>query len=119
MIENLPLHPVGPNERIRAQVAEALMAAHRHGKVRAAIGRGSDFFGPHVVTSTVGERVFARLVARKAAQVLGNPDAPHTVTFIDDFARALVILGSRDEALGRSVARAERRDGHHPPGSWG
>jgi nucleoside-diphosphate-sugar epimerase len=32
--------------------------------------------------------------------VLGNPDAPHTYTFIDDFASALVTLGAREEALG-------------------
>jgi nucleoside-diphosphate-sugar epimerase len=100
LTEDLPVRPVGPNGRTRAQVADALMEAHRSGKVRATIGRGSDFFGPHVLASTVGERVFARLAAGKPAQVLGNPDLPHTVTFIDDFARALVILGSREEALG-------------------
>lgn len=40
------------------------------------------------------------MAAGKRAQVLGNPGVPHTVTFIDDFARALVVLGSREEALG-------------------
>jgi nucleoside-diphosphate-sugar epimerase len=48
----------------------------------------------------VGDRVFARAVADKPAQVLGDPDAPHTVTYIEDFARALVTLGEQDEALG-------------------
>jgi len=100
LVEDLPYRPVGANGRTRARVAEALMEAHRDGKVRAAIGRGSDFFGPHAFNSTVGERVFARMLAAKPAQVLGNPDVPHTVTYIDDFARALVTLGSRDEALG-------------------
>jgi nucleoside-diphosphate-sugar epimerase len=100
LTEDLPHRPVGANGRTRAQVAEALMAAHANGKVRSVIGRGSDFFGPHALNSTVGKRVFARLLAAKPAQVLGNPDVPHTVTFIDDFARALVTLGSRDEALG-------------------
>jgi nucleoside-diphosphate-sugar epimerase len=100
LTEDLPDRPVGANGRTRALVAEALMAAHANGKVRAAIGRGSDFFGPHALNSTAGERVFARMLASKPAQVLGNPDLPHTVTFIDDFARALVTLGSRDEALG-------------------
>jgi nucleoside-diphosphate-sugar epimerase len=100
LTEDLPHRPVGANGRTRAQVAEALMAAHANGKVRAAIGRGSDFFGPHALNSTVGKRVFARMLAAKPAQVLGNPDVAHTVTFIDDFARALVTLASRDEALG-------------------
>jgi nucleoside-diphosphate-sugar epimerase len=98
--EDLPHRAQGPNGRTRARIAEALMAAHQAGKVRAAIGRGSDFFGPHAHQSTVGDRVFARALAGKPAQVLGDPDVPHTVTYIEDFARALVTLGEREDALG-------------------
>jgi len=43
--EDLPYRPVGPNTRARAEVATALMAAHASGKLRATIGRASDFFG--------------------------------------------------------------------------
>ena len=98
--EDLPYRASGPNGRTRARIAESLMAAHQRGRVRAAIGRGSDFFGPHAHQSTVGDRVFARTLAGSPAQVLGDPDLPHTVTYIDDFARALVTLGKREEALG-------------------
>jgi nucleoside-diphosphate-sugar epimerase len=98
--EDLPDQPVGPNGRTRAAVAEMLLQAHAEGKVRAVIGRGSDFFGAHALASTVGERVFGRMAAGKAAQVLGDPDVPHTVTFLDDFASALVTLGSHHEAFG-------------------
>jgi nucleoside-diphosphate-sugar epimerase len=99
--EDLPYRAPGPNGRTRARIAEALMVAHRTGRVRAVIGRGSDFFGPHANESTVGDRVFAQALAGKPAQVLGNPDLPHTVTYIDDFARGLVTLGEREEALGQ------------------
>lgn len=98
--EDLPYNPVGPNARTRAEVADSVLKAHADGRVRAAIGRGSDFYGPYALNSTVGERVFARLLTGKPAQVIGDPDAPHTVTYIDDFARGLITLGSRDEALG-------------------
>ena len=37
----------------------------------------------------------------KAASVPGNLDLPHTYTYVDDFGKALVILGERDEALGQ------------------
>ena len=100
LTEDLPYKPVSPNTRTRAEVAEAVMKANADGRVRATIGRGSDFFGPHAVNSSVGVRVFGRLLRGKPAQVLGNPDVPHTVTFLDDFARALITLGSRDESLG-------------------
>jgi nucleoside-diphosphate-sugar epimerase len=101
LTEDLPYRAGGPNGRTRARIAETLMRAHEAGRIRATIGRGSDFFGPHVHLSTVGDRVFARAIEGKPAQVLGNPDVPHTVTYIDDFARALVTLGEREEALGQ------------------
>jgi nucleoside-diphosphate-sugar epimerase len=47
--ENLPDRPIGPNGRVRAAVAELLLKAHANVKVRAAVGRGSDFFGPHAL----------------------------------------------------------------------
>jgi len=100
LTETLPHRPSGPNGRVRAEVAETLMAAHRAGTVRAVIGRASDFFGPHVRVSVVGDRVFPAALAGRPAQVLPNPDMPHTYTFIDDFAAALVVLGAREEAAG-------------------
>ncbi len=101
LTEDLPYRATGPNGRTRARIAEALIHAHGRSRVRAAIARGSDFFGPHARLSTVGDRVFARAIQGKPAQVLGNPDQPHTVTYLDDFARALVTLGDTEEALGQ------------------
>jgi nucleoside-diphosphate-sugar epimerase len=100
--EDLPYRPIGPNTRARAEVATALMEAHARGRVRATIGRASDFYGPHAILSAVGDRVFARALSGKPAQLLGDPDASHTYTFIDDFARALVTLAQHDEALGQA-----------------
>jgi nucleoside-diphosphate-sugar epimerase len=100
LTEDLPHLARGPSGRVRAQVAETLLRAHETGRIRATIGRASDFFGPHVHQSTVGDRVFARAIIGKAAQGLGDPDVPHTVTYIEDFGRALATLGKHDEALG-------------------
>ena len=100
--EDLAYRASGPNGRTRARIADDLMIAHQQRRVRATIGRGSDFFGPHAHQSTVGDQVFARALAGKPARVLGDPDTPHTVTYIDDFARALATLGDREEALGEA-----------------
>jgi nucleoside-diphosphate-sugar epimerase len=99
--EDLPYRPVGPNTRTRAEVATTLMNAHAAGKVRATIGRASDFYGPHVHQSKAGDLIFGRALAGKPAQVLGDPGEPHTYTFIDDFAAGLVTLAQREEALGQ------------------
>jgi nucleoside-diphosphate-sugar epimerase len=100
--EGLPYAARTRKGKVRAQMSEAALAAHQAGKVRVALGRGSDFFGPWALGSSVGGRVFYPALAGKAAQIAGDPDAPHTVTYIEDFGRALVILGERDEALGQA-----------------
>jgi nucleoside-diphosphate-sugar epimerase len=100
LTEVLPSKATGPNGRLRAELAARLLDAHRAGRLRATIGRASDFYGPRVRLSTVGERVFGALLRDKPAQLLGNPDLPHTVIYIYDFAQGLVTLGERDEALG-------------------
>jgi nucleoside-diphosphate-sugar epimerase len=51
--------------------------------------------------STAGERLFKAALNGKPAQLLGDPDQPHTVTYLPDFARGLVELGVREEAIGR------------------
>jgi nucleoside-diphosphate-sugar epimerase len=77
------------------------MDADARGSVRAAIGRASDFYGPWGRQSTAGERLFVPALHGKATQVLGDPDLPHTYTYLGDFARGLVTLGTHDEALGQ------------------
>ena len=101
LTEEIPYRASGRNGRTRAELATALMEAHRRGYIQATIGRASNFFGPHVHDSIVGDGVFASALAGKPALVLGNPDTPHTLTFIDDFAKGLATLGEREEALGQ------------------
>jgi nucleoside-diphosphate-sugar epimerase len=86
----------------RKQVAEMALEAHQTGAVTVAIGRGSDFYGPGVRESLNGERVFVPALQGKAAQFTGSVDLPHTLTYIEDFGKALVILGEHDSALGQA-----------------
>jgi nucleoside-diphosphate-sugar epimerase len=80
LIENLPHAPYTRKGRVRARMFNDLMEAHTSGKVRVAIGRASDFFGPRVLVSAAGEQVFGRAVQGKSAQLAGDPDQPHTYT---------------------------------------
>jgi nucleoside-diphosphate-sugar epimerase len=100
--ESLPYRATNHKGSTRARIAEMLLEAHHQGKFQATIGRGSDFFGPGVTSSAVGKTIFGNLAKGKAANVLGNPDLPHTYTFIDDFGKALVVLGEHAEAFGQA-----------------
>ena len=100
--EGLPYAAHTRKGKLRARLADEALAAHRAGRVRVAIGRGSDFFGPHVRGSAVGERVFVPALQGKTASLLGRLDLPHTFTYIEDFGQALATLGEREEALGEA-----------------
>ncbi|WP_145325699.1 NAD-dependent epimerase/dehydratase family protein [Paenibacillus xylanexedens] len=99
--ESLPNLATGRKGLTRAKMAETLMDAHKKGKVRAVIGRAPDFYGPGVLDSTLGERVFGAVLEGKPSEVLGNIDVPHAYIYIKDFAKGLVELGEDDEAYGQ------------------
>lgn len=101
--ENLPYAATTRKGRTRAAVANLLLEAHRAGKVRATIGRASDFYGPRAVdTAIFGERFFAAVAAGKPVDLFGDPDLPHTYTYVPDFARALITLSEHEAAYGRA-----------------
>jgi nucleoside-diphosphate-sugar epimerase len=100
--EQLPYAAQTRKGKVRAQMAKALLEAHRAGEVQVAIARGSDFFGPGVLGSALGERTLVPLLQGKPAEVSGALDLPHTYTYISDFGEALAILGERDQALGQA-----------------
>ena len=102
LTEDLPYEATGRKGQTRAAMARTALEAHEAGRVDVTIGRASDFYGPHVTISSVGERVFATALAGKPISVLGNPDTLHTYTYIDDFAQALVTLGEHERAFGEA-----------------
>jgi nucleoside-diphosphate-sugar epimerase len=101
MTEDLPHQTNTRKGKTRSDMSKSALEAHHSGKVKVAIGRGSDFFGPWGLSSSMGERAFYPLLQGKAAQLVGRLDLPHTHTYIPDFGKALVTLGERSEADGQ------------------
>jgi len=100
MTEDLPLAATTVKGRTRAAMTEELLAAADAGRVRIAIGRAADFFGAGVTESALGERVFANALAGRRADFLGNPDLPHTYSYVPDVAAGLAVLGTDERAIG-------------------
>ncbi|MCW2701860.1 MAG: hypothetical protein JWQ45_3395 [Blastococcus sp.] len=87
--------------RLRGRMASELLAAHDAGRAEVAIGRASDYFGPlGGAQSNLGDRVFPAALAGKTATVLGDPDQPHTYTYIPDIGEGLAVLGEHPDAPG-------------------
>jgi nucleoside-diphosphate-sugar epimerase len=101
MTEDLPLAAITSKGRTRAAMTAELLAASEAGRVRIAIGRASDFFGAGVTESTLGARVFGPAVAGRRADFIGNPDLPHTYSYVPDIAAGLATLGTDPRAVGQ------------------
>jgi nucleoside-diphosphate-sugar epimerase len=103
MTEDLPLAATTVKGRTRAAMTGELLAAAAAGRVRFAIGRASDFFGAGVTEgSTLGRRVFANALAGQRADFIGNPDLPHTYSYVPDIAAGLATLGTDPRAVGEA-----------------
>jgi len=101
MTEDLPLTATTTKGATRAAMTHELLTAAHSGRVRIAIGRASDFFGPGVTQSTLGEQIFAKALAGKRADFLGNPDLLHSYSYVPDIATGLATLGTDERAAGQ------------------
>jgi nucleoside-diphosphate-sugar epimerase len=100
MTEETPLAPSSEKGRIRAEMWEDAIAAHRAGRVRVTEVRASDFIGSgafSLFTLTTAPKV----LAGKLAMVPADLDLPHSWTATGDAARALVAVSQDDRAWGR------------------
>jgi nucleoside-diphosphate-sugar epimerase len=101
MTEDSPVAPVSKKGALRHKMAAEVMAAHERGEVRTTALRSSDYYGPGVLGSALGERVFGNLVAGKKAQITGSSKMLHSFAYIEDVGNAAATLGTNDEALGQ------------------
>jgi nucleoside-diphosphate-sugar epimerase len=97
--EDMPYQPHTQKGKVRAEMATAVMDAHRAGKVRAAIGRASNFFGPD--DNAVTSFAIRPAVEGKTINLIGRMDLPHTFSYVADFGKLLATLGTREEVLGQ------------------
>lgn len=102
MTESTPFAATTRKGRMRAQLAEEYLRADRAGRVRVTLARAADFYGPRVLNSALGDRVFPQALAGKRVQLMGDIDLPHSFSYIGDVARSLAVLGENEAAFGRA-----------------
>jgi nucleoside-diphosphate-sugar epimerase len=101
MREGDALRATGVKGAMRATMATELLEAHASGRLRATLARASDFFGPRVTESTMGERVVPKVIAGKKVSLLGELDVAHHSTYMPDVARTLVTIAADERAWGK------------------
>ncbi|MGV9452601.1 NAD-dependent epimerase/dehydratase family protein [Streptomyces sp. NPDC003635] len=101
MTEDSPWQATTRKGRMRAELDEKYLAAHRAGRARVVLGRSADFVGPGVLNSTLGGAVFPAALTGGEVPGLGDIDLPHSYTNIEDVAAGLATLGEHPEGDGR------------------
>ena len=101
LTEDLSISATTSKGQTRAGMTLELLDAGAAGRVRVAVGRASDFFGPGVTESTLGSHVFANVIARRRADFIGNPGLLHTFSYVPDVAAGLATLGTDPRSVGQ------------------
>ena len=101
MTEKTPESAIGSKALIRKALDDEAMRAHKDGKVRVAILRAADYYGPNVENAHLAERVWKPLFDRKTVDWIGSPDAKHAMAYIPDVARALAQVGIEQRGFGQ------------------
>jgi len=100
LVETMQPRPTSTKAATRAAMTAELLRAHDTGLVQVAIGRASDYFGPGTTQSALGGTVFGAALSGRRAQVMGDPDTPHSYSYTPDVAAALITLGTEQGATG-------------------
>ena len=87
--------------KIRAEITKLYLQAHKEGKINVIFCRASDFYGPGVINSTMGARIMTKVLQGKKIAVLYNPDVPHSFSFVNDYAKAVINLVGSEDVFGQ------------------
>lgn len=102
LTEDMPLSATTRKGALRAQLSKQLLSAHTAGRARCVAGRATDFFGPGVLMSALGERFWPATISGKTVDWIGDPDAPHSFAYLPDLAAAYVALGKTPSTWGQA-----------------
>ena len=101
LVETMSANPTSKKSATRAAMTDTLLRAHQQGRVDVAVGRASDYYGPGATSTALGENVFGRALTGAAAQVMGDPDQPHSYSYTPDVAAGLATLATAAGTTGR------------------
>ncbi len=100
--EQTPERATDRKGRVRKEMAEMLRDAHRSGRLRVAIGRASDYYGPRADNSGLTALAIAPAARGRTARWIAALDVPHSIAYLPDVARAYVRLGTSEAADGHT-----------------
>ncbi len=100
--EDMPFSGEGLKPAARAEVTRIWQEAAQVGRVRIAVLRAPDFYGPGVRLSHIGDAGIGAVARGRTATLIAPPDTPHDFAYVPDLARnVLTLLDAPDDAYGQ------------------
>ncbi len=102
--ETTALEPPSRKGRVILSVHRELVEDGERSGLAWVVVRASDYYGPGSTGQSVfgADRFLDPLYAGKRPALLGDPDLPHTYTYIEDYGAALAVAALTPEAHGRA-----------------
>ena len=100
--EETAFAPVGRKGRVRALMAEVVLAEMQRGDIPVAIARAPEFYGPGKTQSITNTLVIDPLKAGQKAKVPVRDDKLRTLIWTPDASRAMATIGNAEDAYGQT-----------------
>ncbi|WP_241050953.1 NAD-dependent epimerase/dehydratase family protein [Achromobacter xylosoxidans] len=94
--------PVGRKGRVRALMAEMVLAEMQRGDIPVAIARAPEFYGPGKTQSITNTLVIDPLKAGQKAKVPVRDDKLRTLIWTPDASRAMAAIGNAEDTYGQT-----------------
>ena len=101
MNEQMPHAAKTKKGKIRAGVINTLLLSGQEFNSRVAFVKASDFIGPRIHKGLFGKGFLDNVYNGKTVRLFGNIALPHTFTYINDFAAAMINVGTANDTFGQ------------------
>jgi nucleoside-diphosphate-sugar epimerase len=101
MNEQIPHSAKTRKGKIRAGVINTLLYSGEPFNNRVAFVKAADFIGPRIHKGIFGTDFLYNVYHGKKVRLFGNIDLPHTFTYINDFAAAIINVGTANDTYGQ------------------
>lgn len=101
-VEDTRFQPVGRKARVRAEIANMLLAEMSAGTIEAVIGRAPEFYGPGRTQSLTNTAIFDGIKDGRRPTVPINAHTRRSLIWTPDASRALGLLGNTPDAYGQT-----------------
>lgn len=101
-VESTAFQPYGEKGRVRAAIAEMVLAEMDRGRIQTMICRAPEFYGPGKTQSMTNSAILDTLRRGTKAKVFLRDDTKRTLIYTPDASRAMALLGNTPDAYNQT-----------------